>query len=530
MLKRNKSLLLAVTLFFSLIVSSNAAFAETASSAGSANNSLYFDTRTNNLQMSPGVNIGTQPFTFETYFKTGPKIDYGFFLGVANGNGMSINIHSANEIQIDAYGINATVFILSSALQVNTWHHIAVARDANNDETVWVDGVRATSSKNRWNNTPYGAVYRDTRNYGGQATGINISTGCGHCNDGLGDAATNDFAQVRITNYRIVVGSTVYDPNLATITLPTTPLANVTNTKVLLNVTDSSSFLTDSSGNQTITNSSVTFRSADITAPSAPTSLSATAGDGQAVISFTAGATGGSAITNYKYSLDGSTFTALSPAQTISPITVSGLTNGTTYDIYLKAVNTVGDSVSSSLVSVTPVATNTGGGGESSSSVSVITTPIVTATTSGKDKIITWDQPEDLILNTYNRTTKKTKTSILVGGQVKLSNPKPGQSATYTITSASGEILKTFTIKSKPEAPKKVEVLIQATTLNASWKKAAGAKKYRVTITPDVGKPIVLTTTDPNISFDLENSAKATIKVVAIGANGLTSKAIKKSI
>lgn len=78
MLKRNKSLLLAVTLFFSLIFTSNAAFAETASSAGSANNSLYFDTRTNNLQMSPGVNIGTQPFTFETYFKTGPKIDYGF--------------------------------------------------------------------------------------------------------------------------------------------------------------------------------------------------------------------------------------------------------------------------------------------------------------------------------------------------------------------------------------------------------------------------------------------------------------------
>ncbi|MEN9679521.1 MAG: hypothetical protein RLZ57_650, partial [Actinomycetota bacterium] len=86
--------------------------------------------------MSPGINVGNQAFTFESYFKTGPAINYGFFLGVAGGNGISINIQSASEIQVDAYGINATVFILTNPLQVNTWHHIAVARDANNDETV----------------------------------------------------------------------------------------------------------------------------------------------------------------------------------------------------------------------------------------------------------------------------------------------------------------------------------------------------------------------------------------------------------
>ena len=353
-----KRLSVLFTILLALTLTAYPSFAETASSAGSNNNALYFEARSNNLQMSPGVNVGTQPFTFETYFKTGPKIDYGFFLGVSGGNGMSINIHSANEIQIDAYGINATVFVLSSALQVNTWHHIAVARDANNDETVWVDGVRAVRSYNRWNNSlTYGAVYRDTRNYGGQAGGINISTACGHCNDGLGDASTNDFAQFRITNYRIVVGSTVYDPNNSTITLPTAPLANIANTKVLLNVTDSSTFLTDSSGNQTITNSSVVFRAADTTTPAAPTSLSATAGDGQATISFTAGSNGGSAITNYKYSTDGTTYTALSPTDATTPITISGLTNGTSYTIYLKAVNANGDSSASSSVTVTPSTT-----------------------------------------------------------------------------------------------------------------------------------------------------------------------------
>jgi hypothetical protein len=262
--------------------------------------------------------------------------------------------------------------------------------------------------------------------------------------------------------------------------------------------------------------------------PAAPTSLIATAGDGQATISFTAGSSGASAITNYEYSLDGTTYSSIGAAS--SPVTVTGLTNGTTYSIYLRAVNTQGSGTASSSVSVTPVASNTGGGGDSSSNNTVIATPIINTSVSGKNRFITWDQSQNLVLTTYNKTTKKTKELTLSGGSAKLANPKPGQTATYTISSASGEILKTFTIKSKPDTPKKFQVEFQASTLNATWKKAVGAKKYRVTITPEVGKPIVLTTTDPNISIDLENSAKATIKVVAIGANGLASKAIKKSI
>jgi hypothetical protein len=50
-----------------------------------------------------------------------------------------------------------------------------------------------------------------------------------------------------------------------------------------------------------------------------------------------------------------------------------------------------------------------------------------------------------------------------------------------------------------------------------------------VTITPKVGKPIVLITTDPNISFEVGNNSGATLKIVAIGSNGLTSKVIKKA-
>ena len=505
-----------------------AAFAETPSGAGSANNSLYFDSRNSTLIMSPGINVGTQPFTFESFFKTGPSINYGFFLGVAGGNGISINIQSATEIQVDAYGINATVFILTNPLQVNTWHHIAVARDSNNDETVWVDGIRASSSMNRWNNSlTYPAVYNDTRNYSGQSTGINTSTGCGHCNDGPSGNSTNDFAQVKITNYRFIVGSSIYNPNDSTITLPTTPLTNITNTKVLLNVTNLAGLITDSSGNQTISNNSVAFSAAEATAPSAPTSLLASASDGQATISFTAGSDGGSPITNYKYSLDGTNYTALSPSVTTSPITISGLTNGTTYNIYLKAVNNIGDGTASNSVSVTPIAPAVA---SSSSSPSSPASNFELTTTSSKGKmVVSWNDSSTLILSVYNKTTRKTNTKTLVGGLAAVTEPKPGQTAIFTLKNTYGEVLKTFTINSRPEAPKNVVVRVASSTLKVNWNKSVGATKYRVTITPNSGKPIVLITTDPNISIELGSKSKATLKIVAIGTNGTISKVIKKA-
>jgi large repetitive protein len=93
------------------------------------------------------------------------------------------------------------------------------------------------------------------------------------------------------------------------------------------------------------------------TVPQAPTIGTASAADQSATLTFTAGANGGSSITNYKYSTDNSTYTAFSPAQTSSPLSISGLTNGTSYSFYLKAVNANGDSAASSISnSITPAA------------------------------------------------------------------------------------------------------------------------------------------------------------------------------
>jgi hypothetical protein len=137
-----------------------------------------------------------------------------------------------------------------------------------------------------------------------------------------------------------------------------TPLSNGTTYFIRLKAVNANGTSTGSS-NVSVTPSTI---------PDAPTSLSATPGNQEASIYFTAGADGGSPLTNYEYSTDnGSTFRALSPADTFSPVTittlssdgVTPLTNGTTYTIRLKAVNANGSSVASSSISVSPSSPST---------------------------------------------------------------------------------------------------------------------------------------------------------------------------
>ena len=64
------------------------------------------------------------------------------------------------------------------------------------------------------------------------------------------------------------------------------------------------------------------------TVPQAPTIGTATGGNAQASVTFTAGATGGSTITSYTVTSSPGNITASGAS---SPITVTGLTNGTSY-------------------------------------------------------------------------------------------------------------------------------------------------------------------------------------------------------
>ena len=81
-------------------------------------------------------------------------------------------------------------------------------------------------------------------------------------------------------------------------------------------------------------------------------SLSATAGVQSTTVSFTPGSNGGSAITKYQYKVGNGPW--VDAAQSSSPITVTGLTNYTSPQIRLRAVNAVGAGKQSAPVSARP--------------------------------------------------------------------------------------------------------------------------------------------------------------------------------
>lgn len=97
--------------------------------------------------------------------------------------------------------------------------------------------------------------------------------------------------------------------------------------------------------------------------PSRPANQSYSAGDGSVSINFSPPENnGGMAITNYSYSTDnGSTWVTRSPASTASPITIGGITNGTTYSVKLRAINPFGAGDASLPITVKPgiIATRT---------------------------------------------------------------------------------------------------------------------------------------------------------------------------
>lgn len=98
------------------------------------------------------------------------------------------------------------------------------------------------------------------------------------------------------------------------------------------------------------------------TTPDTPTITYVVANNGGAYVYFTNGASnGGSTITSYQYTIDnGVTFTDLGTAYMTSPLTISGLTNGTLVVIKIRAVNIKGPSINwSNNLSVTPTASTT---------------------------------------------------------------------------------------------------------------------------------------------------------------------------
>ena len=93
-------------------------------------------------------------------------------------------------------------------------------------------------------------------------------------------------------------------------------------------------------------------------APTAPTGLSATCGNGSLSISFTPATVSSGTITNYQYSINGGdTFASLATPATTSPISITGLTNGTEYSVSIRAITSTKTGADSATVAATPCGT-----------------------------------------------------------------------------------------------------------------------------------------------------------------------------
>ena len=115
--------------------------------------------------------------------------------------------------------------------------------------------------------------------------------------------------------------------------------------------------------NTTSTNYVVTINAVIDALPGAPVIQSLSGSDRSLQVTFTPPvSTGTSAITNYQYSTDGINYRSFSPAVTTSPFTIqylssdgtTRLTNGTSYPITIKAVNSTGSSVASNSQTAQP--------------------------------------------------------------------------------------------------------------------------------------------------------------------------------
>ena len=118
---------------------------------------------------------------------------------------------------------------------------------------------------------------------------------------------------------------------------------------------EATSAISNTMGSYTL---SLVKESSTATLPSAPTNVTATAGNGSATVTFTPGSIGSGTLITYWAACGVDTTHLIQAAGSSSPITVTGLTNGTAYYCWAITESTVGYSSNWSTVSntVTPTA------------------------------------------------------------------------------------------------------------------------------------------------------------------------------
>ena len=252
-----------------------------------------------------------------------------------------ITVDSADNVYVANTGADTVSKITSAGVSTVAW---AATGASTGPRGIAVDSAGNVYTANYTSST----VTKIAADPPSAPTGLVATTSDASTSIAFSAGADNGWV---LTNYAYSLdnGSTWTTRNPASVASPIaiTGLTNATTNSIKLRAINSGGSGAESSAVSVIPD----------TVPDAPTALAATIGKGRVSVAFAAGAANGAEITNYEYSIDsGSTWTTRSPASVTSPVTITGLTNGTTYTVKLRAINSVGTSAASSAVSVTPVA------------------------------------------------------------------------------------------------------------------------------------------------------------------------------
>jgi hypothetical protein len=220
--------------------------------------SLFFNNNTNTyLNISPGVTISSGAYTVETWFYN--NVDWasqrcllGGFTASTGSMSLFFTVPSAGTITVttDKYGGGGQRSYSFPTPSLNAWHHLAITRNSSQLETVFIDGVKSTGAAG--GTSVSGGQQVNNIDYNGPS--LNIAKFYGGVWAGY------------LTNMRINIGSNVYNPAAASVTIPNTaPLAVISpNTKYLML---GATVTADASSTQTVTNNATSVTQSSVVKP-----------------------------------------------------------------------------------------------------------------------------------------------------------------------------------------------------------------------------------------------------------------------
>ena len=295
----------------------NGSFDETSLAAGAV--SFNGTNQYLSVPSNAGFAFGTGDFTVEFWINYSAHNAYGGMVCSAGGGAgwtgwNIIFLNTADNVYVE-FNSNAATIVSSSTLPKNVWNHVALVRSGSSI-VLYINGVNSGSTTYSTNIDPGAAplVVAVERGFSAFTTGY-------------------------ISNVRVVKGTAVYTANFIP---PEAILSSITNTQLLLNVTDSSNFIKDNSPNKfTVTNNGTAtwiangpFNRGSTTIKNRlvnPTSVSGTTVEVSNIFDeFTGAPVVDSSLTQWldfgqtsSYSGSGTTVTDLSPTATAS-VTLTG--------------------------------------------------------------------------------------------------------------------------------------------------------------------------------------------------------------